>query len=411
LEKAFAHFTDPKNYADEQKLTKSKFNFTLYKDPDLAKALEAVLGKKCAYCESCFAHVTPKDIEHFRPKSEITTKDGTLQPGYYWLAGDWDNLLVSCADCNRSRKHEVPGQPKKVKLGKDTQFPLSNESQRVRSQSSLAAEDAVRLLLNPCTDDPEVHLMFNEEGLILPRPDAQGVPSRMGEVSIFVYALQRKALVEERRVVLNRIKFFFEELDSNLRLRIELVRNGASAAAIALNSSLERKKEMERVVRESILQRAGASEVNDKIFVKLDNTEIMVLVHAIPASLSVSSAKEMVGQPFLRDHQYAPLLTKKRSGPVHIIACHKGVTESQASKLLGCSDATVVSTPFGVYVADEVHKVQFALLVNCRDEANARHGVQRFFEWLDQTGEACLLAKRARYRARIVAAIAAVAQH
>ena len=57
--------------------------------------------------------------------------------------------------------------------------------------------------------------------------------------------------------------------------------------------------------------------------------------------------------------------------------------------------------------ADNVQKVQFAFIVNCRDEANTRHGVQRFLEWLDQTGEASLMAQRAQSRAKIVKAIAA----
>jgi hypothetical protein len=65
-----------------------------------------------------------------------------------------------------------------------------------------------------------------------------------------------------------------------------------------------------------------------------------------------------------------------------------------------------VSGPFGVYVADKVQKVQFAFLINCRDDARTRHAVQRFFEWLAQTGEDKLLAQRAMARSRIVKAIA-----
>jgi hypothetical protein len=38
--------------------------------------------------------------------------------------------------------------------------------------------------------------------------------------------------------------------------------------------------------------------------------------------------------------------------------------------------------------------------------SDTRHGLQRFLEWLSQTGEEVLLAKRAIARARIVRAIA-----
>jgi hypothetical protein len=64
---------------------------------------------------------------------------------------------------------------------------------------------------------------------------------------------------------------------------------------------------------------------------------------------------------------------------VHVIACHKGVTENQAVGLLGFPDATIVTPAFGVYVADNVQKIQLILLANCRDESSTRYAVQRFF--------------------------------
>ena len=58
------------------------------------------------------------------------------------------------------------------------------------------------------------------------------------------------------------------------------------------------------------------------------------------------------------------MLTGKRGGPVHVIACHKTATESQAARLLGFPDATLVSAPFGIFAADPVQKVQFAFITN-----------------------------------------------
>ena len=57
-------------------------------------------------------------------------------------------------------------------------------------------------------------------------------------------------------------------------------------------------------------------------------------------------------------------------------------------------------------MADDVQKVQFVLLSNCRDETATRHALQRFMEWLDVAGEAADLVERARSRKRIVLAIA-----
>jgi|GEM_PF-1384547 len=212
LEKAIAFHTNPANFKNEQKITTEKFNFDVYKNRELAKELERVFGKKCAYCESDFAHVMPKDVEHFRPKNEIETATGNLQPGYFWLAGEWTNLLVACIDCNRSRNHEVPGLPKEIRLGKKAQFPLSDETYRLRAQAALTNEDNVRLLLDPCNDEPENHLTFDEDGLVLPRKDAQGQESEKGKASISVFALQRKALVEKRRQILNDLKSSIDQL-------------------------------------------------------------------------------------------------------------------------------------------------------------------------------------------------------
>jgi len=171
----------------------------------------------------------------------------------------------------------------------------------------------------------------------------------------------------------------------------------------------ERQAEMRRVLRDAMRQRAGSSEEGEHLLVRLGGVDVLCVPTAIPAALTVSAAKEMVGQPFLRDHELSPVLSRRkgtRGGPVHVIGCHKTATEAQATRLLGFPDATVVSAPFGVFVADGIQKVQFAFIVNCRDESTTRHGAQRLFEWLAQTGEEALVAERAQARARIVAAIA-----
>jgi hypothetical protein len=162
-----------------------------------------------------------------------------------------------------------------------------------------------------------------------------------------------------------------------------------------------------RVLRDAMRQRPGSSEDGDHLIVKFDGEATVVTPTAIPAALTVAAAREMVGQPFLRDHELSPVLRKGNyGGPVHVIGCHKNATETQAMKLLGFPDATVVSTPFGIFVADNAQKVQFVFIVNCRDDATTRHGVQRFFDWLHQTKEETLVAKRAKARARIAQAIA-----
>jgi len=59
--------------------------------------------------------------------------------------------------------------------------------------------------------------------------------------------------------------------------------------------------------------------------------------------MTVASAREMDGRPFLRDHELVGKMGDHIQGPVHVIACHKGVTENQAVGLLGFPDATIVT--------------------------------------------------------------------
>jgi hypothetical protein len=170
-----------------------------------------------------------------------------------------------------------------------------------------------------------------------------------------------------------------------------------------------RQSAMQDVLRDALKRRDDTTDLTSGVSVHLAGTEVLCIPDAIPAALTVTQAKEMVGQPFLRDYRLVGDLSKKggeRAGPLHIIACHKGATEAQATKLLGFPDATVVSAPFGVFVADNIQKIQFAFIVNCRDETTTRHGLQRLIEWMAQTGEDRLVAERAKARARIVAAIA-----
>jgi hypothetical protein len=168
----------------------------------------------------------------------------------------------------------------------------------------------------------------------------------------------------------------------------------------------ERQTAMVDVMKDAITGRPDSFLKGDHLFSTLDGVEVLFIPNAIPDAISISQAKEMVGQPFLKDHQYADKLGGSQGGPVHIIACHKGATETQAKKLLGFPDATVVTAPFGIFVADNIQKVQFIFIANCRNETSTRNGVQRYFEWMKQNGEDQLLVRRALSRAKIIQTVA-----
>lgn len=179
------------------------FEFKAYKGDDVVAALRVMFNKKCAYCEFNYAAGGPEDVEHFRPKGGVVIDGKLAQPGYYWLAAEWSNLLPSCIDCNRKRTKEF-ADGAAGGSGKANLFPVADESRRWRSHRGKNREEP--LLLNPCDDDPEVHLEFLDKGLVRAALDGTGIPSKKGETSIEIYGLKRHDLVEQRKMKQTRVR-------------------------------------------------------------------------------------------------------------------------------------------------------------------------------------------------------------
>jgi len=199
-----------------EQLEKFKFPFERYSDKEVIESLRSLFKGKCAYCESRYAGTQPMDVEHWRPKGEIKDSDTpSIKPGYYWLAAEWTNLLPSCIDCNRGRRQFDMLDGKNIVLGKKNQFPLLDSTKRVTRHEddplNIGGTEEC-LLINPCNEDPEELLKYDEDGLVLPRsPDPSSTDHKRAMASIRVYALNRAELVAERRsLILN--------IDHRLRL-------------------------------------------------------------------------------------------------------------------------------------------------------------------------------------------------
>lgn len=220
----------------------------------------------------------------------------------------------------------------------------------------------------------------------------------------------RGGSVRTRDDALERIReAVFDAVQSLARLGVREARKGKFHTGEALQwSSLnfrDRQALMVDTLAECFAARPGGKRVGNRVELPVAGKAVLFAVHAIPAALTIAAARELVGQPFLRDFEYEAALAAA-AGPVHVIGCQKGATESQAIAMLGFPDATVVAAPFGVYVADPLQKVQFLFLQNCRDRTTTRFSAQRFFDWIDQSGEAAALLACAQSRRRIVKAIA-----
>ena len=148
---------------------------------------------KCGFCESVILTVDYGDVEHYRPKSEISeipdnpSALGQQQQasasitnrvparvsstGYYWLAYDWSNYLLACGLCNGL---------------KGTIFPVKNKPRTLNPLKTDPLEHP--LLLNPFEDKvPTRHLRFLQDGFVLPK-------SIYGRVTIETCGLYREQL-------------------------------------------------------------------------------------------------------------------------------------------------------------------------------------------------------------------------
>ncbi len=158
---------------------KKKFasNRSIYASKEVKKSLSESQHNKCCYCETKFRAAINLAVEHFRPKTGVKQSRGLKKecPGYYWLAYEWSNLLLSCHECNSSWKQLL--------------FPLSNPKQRARSHHQNVNIERP-LLINALEEDPRVHINF--------RDDAPQALTRKGRISIDVLGLHRPALREDR---------------------------------------------------------------------------------------------------------------------------------------------------------------------------------------------------------------------
>jgi uncharacterized protein (TIGR02646 family) len=143
------------------------------------------------------------DVEHFRPKGSVA--EDRSHHGYWWLAYTWENLYLSCVPCNQRRKDQPTFDEPVLgpTAGKLDQFPIAG--QRVPNPGDYL-DDELPLLLDPCRDQPDLHLMFDADGQVWPREG-----SVRGEETIRVFVLKRKRLRDARKQALDDIGELIEE--------------------------------------------------------------------------------------------------------------------------------------------------------------------------------------------------------
>jgi len=135
---------------------------------------------KCAYCESELGAVASGEVDLFRPFTDASDLSGKGSPDHYgWLSADWENLYIACPACARAKR---------------SLFPVEGGRAEVLSTLEVVRQTETPLLLDPCFDDAELHLKFEETGTV----DAL---SPAGETTIKVLNLNRVGLVKARESV------------------------------------------------------------------------------------------------------------------------------------------------------------------------------------------------------------------
>jgi hypothetical protein len=200
---------DPAAYRAGTK--KFNFNSGVYGAATVKAALKADQHDKCCFCEAIFDANVAGDVEHYRPKGEVLTAVGILNPGYYWLVYSWTNLYYACPDCNQYRKRSL--------------FPLVDEAQRAADHHGVIGNETPLLLDPGGPVDPRVHIEFVGE---VPR-----WRSPEGEQTIKILALDRDALLRDRRRYLAHLTRFHQT--------IALLGQDSRPDAIALVDDLRRR--------------------------------------------------------------------------------------------------------------------------------------------------------------------------
>ncbi len=151
---------------------------------------------KCAYCESPL-HAQPPKVEMFRP---LRVDDAKARDHYWWLATEWNNLLLSCAKCNTAKRNLFPIDGNRCRLGA-----IGDE-----------LLDELPLLIDPSRDRPERELIVMRDGSLFPVRTSNALPTR-GLVTIEVLQLNRTDLVRLRLEVTRDVARLAHQLFGDLR--------------------------------------------------------------------------------------------------------------------------------------------------------------------------------------------------
>ncbi|QDK80968.1 hypothetical protein EXU85_21050 [Spirosoma sp. KCTC 42546] len=170
---------------------KAQHNFSShhYRDGTIG-TLRKIYKYKCGYCETHESAGASLRVDHYRPKGRVL--DVPIHDGYYWLAYEWSNLVLSCEKCNRRKWDHFPIQDEASRVSKPALGKNDLPTQECCRADREILRDERPLLLNPELDDPDKHLIFLPNGTVQAK-------TKNGAKSIELYFLERDELIKNRK--------------------------------------------------------------------------------------------------------------------------------------------------------------------------------------------------------------------
>jgi hypothetical protein len=180
---------------------------------DLGKELKDHFGNKCWYIDAP-NYGARLDVEHFRPKAktvELKVEDckeasddlllkltDPIREGYWWLAFDFENLLLCSQVMNREDKRNF--------------FPLHRDSIVASGTNRNAWRTEIPVFLDPRRLDDVCLVAYDETGAMRPRADLTGWDRLRVVITNECFGLSRfQPLIEGRQKVWQRCTALIEQ--------------------------------------------------------------------------------------------------------------------------------------------------------------------------------------------------------
>jgi uncharacterized protein (TIGR02646 family) len=191
-----------------QKQTHKAFS-SVYRHRSVLTSLSTLYHNKCGFCESDTTAGAPMQVEHYRPKKAVINAN-PAHTGYYWLAYDWSNLLLSCASCNNKKRNHFPITGIRVMTPPLLQTDLDKANCQADSPSLLA--EAPELINPELETNPMHHFEFYPDGTIKGKTDR-------GLLTVKVCGLDRDQLTIKRKEFydnyIDRFNTYFNDFKNN----------------------------------------------------------------------------------------------------------------------------------------------------------------------------------------------------